>query len=70
MKKILLSIIYFLACTFYLRSQTLYGTTSNGGNEGAGTINRFIPATNTLTVVQSFKSNDSANGSTPSVLTN
>ncbi len=44
MKKILPSIIYFLACLFSIQAQTLYGTTSMGGNDGGGTINKFIPA--------------------------
>src|SRR5688500_1309773 len=53
MKKILLGITCFLGCIFSIQAQTLYGTTS--GNEGAGTINKFIPATNNLTVLKSFE---------------
>ena len=56
MKKITLSIIYFLACVFSVQAQVLYGTTFNGGNNGAGTINKFIPATNNLIVSKSFES--------------
>src|SRR5664279_1417114 len=59
MQKILLSIIYFLACIFYTnytKAQTLYGTTPNGGNDGVGTINKFMPATNDLIVAKSFES--------------
>ena len=56
MKKLLLSIIYFLACIFSIQAQTLYGTTSNGGTDGGGTINKFIPATNNLIVAHSLES--------------
>ena len=56
MKKTLLGIICFLASIFSIQAQTLYGTTPNGGNEGGGTINKFIPAANSLTVVKSFES--------------
>ena len=62
MKKILLSIVCFLACIFSIQAQTLYGTTPNGGTEGAGTIIKFIPATNTLTVIKSFDGLNSING--------
>ena len=55
MKKTLLSIIYYLACVFSIQAQTLYGTTYKGGNEGGGTINKFIPASNNLTVAKSFE---------------
>jgi hypothetical protein len=33
MKKYLLGIICFFACIFSIQAQTLYGTTSDGGNE-------------------------------------
>jgi uncharacterized repeat protein (TIGR03803 family) len=56
MKKILLSIIYFLACILSLQAQILFGTTFKGGNDGGGTINKFLPATNNLTVAKSFES--------------
>ncbi len=39
-----------------MHAQTLFGTTSKGGNDGGGTINKFIPATNNLTVARSFES--------------
>lgn len=64
MKKILLSIIYFLGGILSIQAQTLY-TTVNGGGDGGGTIIRFIPATNNLTVLKSLKSNDPANGGSP-----
>src|SRR5690242_7752097 len=56
MKKILLSIIYIITCTFFANAQTLFGTTVYGGSGGGGTINQFLPATNDLTVVKSFES--------------
>ncbi len=56
MKKILLSIIYFLVCTLYIKAQVLYGTTFSGGTYGGGTISKFMPATNELIVVKSFDS--------------
>src|SRR5215204_911709 len=56
MKKMLLSIIYSLGCILSIQAQTLYGTTSRGGQEGGGTINKFLPATNQLQVVKSFES--------------
>ena len=56
MKKILLSITYFIACIFYIKAQVLYGTTSKGGNDNGGTITEFIPATNNLIVAKSFES--------------
>ena len=65
MKKILLSIICFLACILTTQAQVLYSITQGGGSEGAGTISKFIPSTNTLTIIKSFKSNDPADGSTP-----
>lgn len=55
MKKILLSIICFLACVLSLSAQTLFGTTFNGGKDGGGTINKFIPATNTLIIAKSLE---------------
>src|ERR1044072_3078176 len=59
MKKIiLLSAVFFCclqSCIAPLQAQTLYGTTFNGGNGGAGTINKFIPGTNNLTVARSFE---------------
>ena len=66
MKKILLSITCFFAYIFSIQAQTLYGTTFNGGNDGGGTINKFIPATNNLIVAKSFESIDSTNGLHPS----
>src|SRR5690348_2724214 len=61
MKKFLLSTLYLLTCMFYTKAQTLYGTTLNGGTGGAGTINRYVPATNDLTVAKSFESLDAYN---------
>src|SRR5687767_7023643 len=58
-KKILLTIISFVAVIFFAQSQTLYGTTAQGGSFGGGTINKFIPATNNLTIAKSFESIES-----------
>src|SRR5215210_712320 len=60
MKKSLIGIICFFACILSIQAQTLYGTTYNGGNDGVGTIIKFIPATNNLTVVKSFSFESSA----------
>ncbi len=56
MKKTLLSIIYFLGCIFSLQAQALYGAVITGGNINGGTIIKFVPATNILTVANSFES--------------
>ena len=42
MKKTLLGIICFFAYIFSIQAQTLYGTAFNGGNDGGGTINKFM----------------------------
>ncbi|MEP7141573.1 MAG: choice-of-anchor tandem repeat GloVer-containing protein [Ferruginibacter sp.] len=55
MKKVLLSIVYFLAGIFSVEAQILYGITFSGGSEGAGAITKFLPATNSLTAVKSFE---------------
>jgi len=55
MIKILLGFICFLASIFSIQAQTLYSTTLNGGDDGGGVINKFIPFTNDLTVVKSFE---------------
>lgn len=55
MKKNLLSVICFLECIISVHSQTLYGLTPRGGNDGVGTLIKFIPATNNLTVAKSFE---------------
>ena len=55
MKKTILSFIFFFACIFSIQAQTLYGLTSNGGNDGVGTLIKFIPGTNNLTVAKSFE---------------
>ena len=55
MKKIILIIIYFLAHILCIQAQTLYGLTPNGGNDGVGSLIKFIPATNNLTVAKSFE---------------
>ena len=52
MKKTLLSISCFLAVIFSTQAQVLYGTT-NAGGPGIGTIIKFIPSTNSLSVVYS-----------------
>ncbi|CAN5459831.1 hypothetical protein BH10BAC3_BH10BAC3_17460 [soil metagenome] len=54
MKKSLLLIIYFLAYTS-AQTQTLYGLTTNGGNDGVGTFIKFMAGTNNLTVTKSFE---------------
>src|SRR5438034_5588354 len=58
MKKTLLSIACSFVYIFSIQAQTLYGTTFYGGKDGAGTINKFIPATNNLVVGKSFESFD------------
>jgi hypothetical protein len=55
MKKVLLSIICFFVYIFSIRSQTLYGTTFNGGNDGGGIISEFNPAIKNLSVSKSFE---------------
>ncbi|MEP7110880.1 MAG: choice-of-anchor tandem repeat GloVer-containing protein, partial [Ferruginibacter sp.] len=55
MKKILLCIICILAFVLPVPSQTLFGTTFNGGKDGGGTINKFIPSSNNLIVVKSLE---------------
>lgn len=55
MNKIILSFISFWAFIFSLHAQTLYGLTPNGGNDGVGSLVKFTPATNNLTVVKSFE---------------
>src|SRR6187397_2753445 len=55
MKHTLLSFICFFACLASMQAQALYGTTLNGGLDGGGTINRFIPGTNNLIVAKSFE---------------
>ncbi len=55
MKKIILVILSLFGEINFLPAQVLYGTTTNGGNEGGGTINKFILSTNILTVVNPFE---------------
>jgi uncharacterized repeat protein (TIGR03803 family) len=55
MKKTLLAITCLLTCHFSLKSQALFGITYSGGNDGGGTINKFVPATDHLTIEQSFQ---------------
>ncbi len=55
MKKILLSVTLFLAALFSLKSQSLFGPTYVGGEKGGGAIVKFNPATNALSVQQSFQ---------------
>jgi uncharacterized repeat protein (TIGR03803 family) len=57
-RTILLSLAFILWLNSFVTSvqaQTLYGTTSEGGDYGGGTINKFMPASNNLTVVESFE---------------
>lgn len=58
MKKFLFSMICIAVCAIHVEAQVLYGTTFYGGN-GGGTINKFIPGTNSLTVIHSFESTGS-----------
>src|SRR5580765_7096757 len=55
MKKTLLIIINFVLCTISLQSQILYSLT-RGEFDAPGTICKFLPATNELTVVKTFGS--------------
>jgi len=60
MKKIIFLSATFFCCiqlsVFSISAQILFGTTLKGGDDGGGTINKFIPSTNTLIVVKSFES--------------
>lgn len=40
---------------FFIQAQTLYGTTFSGGTDNGGTLNKFIPATNSLSVFNLFE---------------
>ena len=48
MRKILLFIFFFFGYIFSVESQTLYGITYGGGNDGGGTISRVYPTINNL----------------------
>ncbi len=61
MKKLIL-ILTCIACLQGLRAQVLYGTASEGGANGFGTISKLETATNALTAVSSY---DGTNGSGP-----
>ncbi|HEX7846613.1 MAG TPA: choice-of-anchor tandem repeat GloVer-containing protein, partial [Chitinophagaceae bacterium] len=54
MKRYLLFICLF-AHILSVQAQTLYGLTSNGGNDGVGTLIKFMAGTNNLTVEKSFE---------------
>jgi len=54
MKKTLL-LLCFLGLILNIQAQTLYGLTGGGGNDGVGTIIKFIPSTNNLSVAKSFE---------------
>lgn len=58
MNKCLLIIIYFLAWIPSPQSQILYGTSPGVVNSGEGTINKFIPAANKITVSRFFETID------------
>ncbi|MDB5280058.1 MAG: hypothetical protein JWR61_5013 [Ferruginibacter sp.] len=62
MKKIILSISYFIAGVFLVKAQVLYGTTARGGNEGAGAIIKFTPSANSLMPIHSFSYNNTDSG--------
>ncbi len=55
MKKTLLWLACCFACIFSVHAQTLYGLTGEGGNDGVGSLIKFIPSTNNLTVSKSFE---------------
>lgn len=55
MKKIILAFACLLTCHVSLHSQSLYGITYGGGTGAGGTINKFVPASDQLTVVKSFQ---------------
>jgi len=55
MKKNLLSFLFFSASIFSIQAQTLYATTYNGGKDDGGTLIKFEPAANSLTVLKSFE---------------
>lgn len=59
MKRFLLINICLLTCLAPLYAQVLYGTTFNGGNAGAGTINKVMTDKNTLVVIKSLESHAS-----------
>ncbi len=56
MKKTLLATVWFFGCAISVHGQTLYSTTNFGGTGGFGTIIKFIPATDSLSVLKSFSS--------------
>lgn len=62
MKKILLSIIYFLAYVFSIQAQVLYATTFYGGNNDTCVIFSFDPFTSTYARLKDFYY---TNGSNP-----
>src|SRR5690349_1713160 len=55
MKKALLSSLFFLTCIVSGYAQILYGTTTQGGLNNGGTIIKFLPAVNNITVAHSFE---------------
>jgi uncharacterized repeat protein (TIGR03803 family) len=59
MKTFLQAIFYTLVCSVSANAQTLYATTTKGGDDGGGSIIKFIPAASTSTVSKSFESNPS-----------
>jgi uncharacterized repeat protein (TIGR03803 family) len=62
MKNILPGLTAFFAGIFSLHAQNLYTTTFYGGDADAGTIIKFMPATNSSVVLKNF---DYTNGANP-----
>lgn len=54
-----------LATPYYDGAGNLWGSTSEGGTFASGTIFKYTISTNTLTVLTSFRSNNSQSGGTP-----
>ena len=57
MKKLLLTLIC-IALLFALQAQVLYGTTSNGGSNGIGTISKYNTIANALNAAFTFEAPD------------
>ena len=55
MNKIYPALFLLLSNNISLKSQSLYGVSFNGGDNGTGTISKLIPATRSLAVNKSFE---------------
>ncbi|MEO7482756.1 MAG: choice-of-anchor tandem repeat GloVer-containing protein [Ferruginibacter sp.] len=60
MKKIIINIVCVIGSVFFAHAQTFYAVT-RGGGAGGGTIIKFIPGTNNLTVARSFETTGASN---------